>query len=195
MCLWIHHSVHKWVGWAHLYKSPALFAPAGADLWSSPPTPLQMVWPCSPVPTLADHCNPAQIQVTALMGKEWEANQIMGGENGREWDGIFNLSTLIGFCHLHSFLPQRRLILFASSRQIQHCLHCMCLHCMMHSIQYLNETEGSPWKRFFQRVGWKSNNLSAICQLVQSVNYLLPKGIWDRLQLTLWLHKSTIEWY
>lgn len=130
MCLWIHHTVHKWVGRAHLYKSPALFAPAGADLWSSPT--LQMVWPYSPFPTTADHRHPVQIQVTALMGKKWEANQIIGGENGREWDGIFNLSTIIGcFVTCTASFSQRRLILFASSRQIQHCLHCMRLHCVI----------------------------------------------------------------
>lgn len=51
-----------------------------------------MVWPLSPDPALADHHYPTEIQVTALMGKKWEANQIMGGENGRERVGIFNLS-------------------------------------------------------------------------------------------------------
>lgn len=43
---------------------------------------LQMVWPLSPDPALADHCYPTEIQVTALMGKKWGANKIMGGENG-----------------------------------------------------------------------------------------------------------------
>lgn len=50
-----------------------------------------MVWPLSPDPALADHHYPTEIQVTALMGKKWEANQIMGGEDGREQVGIFNL--------------------------------------------------------------------------------------------------------
>lgn len=52
-------------------------------IYVSHPLP-QMVWPLSPDPALADHYYPSEIQVTALMGKKWEANQIMGGENGRE---------------------------------------------------------------------------------------------------------------
>ncbi len=110
MCLWIHHGVHKWAGRAqHLYKSLSLFSPAAADLWFRHP---QMVWPLFPDPALADHHYPAEIQVTALMGKKWEANQIMGGENGREWVGVFNLwtpaltvSVSLSLSHLHAHSP------------------------------------------------------------------------------------------
>lgn len=95
MCLWIHHGVHKWAGQAqHLYKSPTLFSPAAAaaDLWFRHP---QMVWPLSLDPALTDHRYPTKIQVTALMGKKWEANQIMGDENGWEWVGISSLSSAL----------------------------------------------------------------------------------------------------